>query len=113
MHKGSMILFFTLAIAFAGSAAHALIGLNQCGQGTAPPAGLRCGTDELLLGYRDAAGPCLWVCCPPNSDGRTYDCSGIPAASDSRLDLRNVRPQEWKGLFVPSPTLQRGGPGQE
>ncbi|ACH39866.1 hypothetical protein Gbem_2862 [Citrifermentans bemidjiense Bem] len=89
------------------SPAFALIGLNQCGPGTKPPVRMHCGQEELLLGYRDAAGPCLWVCCPPNSDGRTYDCSGDPTPSDFKLDLRNVRPRPWTGVFTPGSSFLR------
>lgn len=90
----------TLAFSTA-SPALALIGLNDCGPGTKPPTRIHCGQDELLLGYRDAAGACLWVCCPANGDGRTYDCSGDPTPSDFKLDLRTVRPRPWSGVFTP------------
>lgn len=90
----------TLAFSTA-SPAFALIGLNHCGPGTKPPMRMHCGQEELLLGYRDAAGACLWVCCPQNSDGRTYDCSGDPTPSDFKLDLRTVRPRPWSGVFTP------------
>ena len=85
----------------------ALRGLNQCGPGTSPPEGVRCRSDQLLLGYRNPAGACLWVCCPPNGDGESYDCSGEATPSDYRSDLRAVRPGAWSGGFVPHPSLQK------
>lgn len=90
----------TLSLSTA-SPALGVIGLNQCGPGTNPPKRMHCRQEELLLGYRDAAGACVWVCCPPNSDGRTYDCSAEPTASDFKLDLKNVRPRPWTGVFTP------------
>ncbi len=96
-----------LAFLSAASPGYALTGLNQCGPGTKPPTDMRCGHDELLLGYRDAAGACVWVCCPPNSDGKTYNCSGDPTPSDFRLDLRNVRPRPWQGIFAPGRSFQK------
>jgi len=89
-----------------GTPAHALIGLNQCGPGTGPPGGLHCSHDELLLGYRDATGACVWVCCPPNSDGKTYNCSGPTTPSD-KLDLGSVRPKAWPGLFSPGKAFEK------
>ncbi|MBJ6802560.1 hypothetical protein [Geomonas propionica] len=86
--------------------AHALIGVNLCGPGTSPPQGLRCGHEQLLLGYRDAAGACFWVCCPPNSDGETYDCSGDATPSQFKLDLRIVSPRPWRGIFIPGPAFE-------
>jgi hypothetical protein len=77
------------ALTLMASPAYALIGLNQCGVGSSPPAGMNCGHSDLLLGYRDASGRCAWVCCPPNSDG-TYNCTGPPTYSD-KLDLGKVR----------------------
>lgn len=88
-------------LALSTAPAFALIGLNDCGPGTRPPMRMHCGQEELLLGYRDAGGACLWVCCPVNSDGRTYDCSGDPTPSDFKLDLRTVRPRPWSGVFTP------------
>lgn len=115
MRPFSQILSIALTFS-AASTALALTGLNQCGPGTNPPKGMRCAQDELLLGYRDAAGACLWVCCPPNGDGRTYDCSGEPTASDFKLDLRSVRPRPWTGVFTPgggSDTGRTAKPGEE
>lgn len=106
-HSPALPGLVALAFLSAASPGYALVGLNQCGPGTGPPAGMQCWHDELLLGYRDAAGACVWVCCPPNSDGKTYNCSGDPTASDFKLDLRNVRPGEWKGLFTPGPSFRR------
>lgn len=100
--RGYLLLLGIAPLAFSTpSPALASIGLNQCGAGIKPPRGMHCGQEELLLGYRDAAGACVWVCCPPNSDGRTYDCSAEPTASDFRLDLRSVRPRPWTGVFTP------------
>lgn len=102
----------TLAFFSAASPAIALIGLNQCGPGALPPDGMQCGHEELLLGYRDPAGACFWVCCPPNSDGMTYNCSGDPIPSDFKMDLRSVRPHEWKGMFIPGPGFERPAYGR-
>lgn len=82
--------------------ASALAGLNQCGPGLEPPPALRCRPDELLLGFRDPAGACVWACCPPNRDG-TYDCSGEAFPSDFKMDLRRVSPRPWHGVFTPEP----------
>lgn len=115
MRPFSLVLGIALTLSTA-STALALVGLNQCGPGTKQPPGMRCAQDELLLGYRDAAGACLWVCCPPNGDGRTYDCSGEPTASDYKLDLRSVRPRPWTGVFTPgggSDTGRAARPGEE
>ena len=87
--------FFVVGLALAvtaSSPAHALIGLNQCGAGNGPPPGMGCGHSDLLLGYRDASGRCAWVCCPPNSDHKTYNCTVNPPRYNFRLDLGNVRP---------------------
>lgn len=114
MSRWSIITLLTLtAAAFSGPSAHALIGVNHCGPGISPPDGLQCASDHLLLGYRDPSGPCHWVCCPPNSDGRTYDCSGAPTASDFKIDLRNVLPQEWQELFTPSAAPESAEPTRE
>jgi hypothetical protein len=102
-----VIALVTLSLTFASYPALALIGVNQCGVGTKPPAGMHCGHDELLLGYRDAAGACVWVCCPPNSDGKTYNCSGDPTPSDFKLDLREVYPRGWRAIFTPAPSFER------
>jgi len=97
-----------LAVALLTAApAHALIGLNQCGAGAFPPAGIHCGHDDLLLGYRNAPGACVWVCCPPNSDGQTYNCSAEPTPSDYKLDLEKVWPRPWKGVFTPGTTFEK------
>ena len=101
MRKVLLLLCTATFFLSTASPALAVIGLNQCGPGTSPPKGMRCHQEELLLGYRDASGPCVWVCCPPNSDGRTYDCSAEPTASDFKLDLRNIRPRPWSGVFTP------------
>ena len=103
----SILGLIVLALSSTTSPAHALIGLNQCGVGTKPPAGIHCGHDQLLFGYRDATGACLWVCCPPNSDGKSYDCSGAPTPSDYKMDLRNVQVAPWKGVFTPGPAFER------
>ncbi|QXE92617.1 hypothetical protein KP001_08910 [Geomonas subterranea] len=103
----STVLRIALIAVFLAPPAHALIGVNQCGPGTKPPAGIRCGHDQLLLGYRDAAGTCVWACCPPNSDGQTYDCSAEPAPSDFKLDLRSVAPKPWRGVFTPAPSFEK------
>jgi len=95
----------SLALGLIAFPAHALIGLNQCGPGTKPPTGMHCGHDELFLGYRNASGACVWVCCPPNSDGKTYNCSGEPTPSD-KLDLGTIRPRQWSGVFTPLRALE-------
>lgn len=102
----------TLTYTSIPSTGYALIGLNQCGPGTKPPTGMHCGHDELLLGYRDAAGACVWVCCPPNSDGKTYNCSGDPTPSDFKMDLRSVRAKPWKGSFTPGPSFEKQDAGE-
>lgn len=108
MRKTSLIPgMLVSALACTTLPAHALIGLNQCGVGTKPPAGLHCGHDELLLGYRNAAGACVWICCPPNSDGKTYNCSGEPTPSDSKLDLRNIRAKPPTSIFTPEAPPRR------
>lgn len=89
------------------SSGYALTGLNQCGPGIAPPSGLRCSRSQLLLGYRNAAGACLWVCCTPNSDGITYDCSGAPTPSDYKMDLRKVQPRPWRSIFIAPPVIEK------
>ena len=102
MHKPSPMLgMLVSALAYMAVPAHALIGLNQCGVGTKPPVGMHCGHDELFLGYRNAAGVCVWICCPPNSDGKTYNCSGEPTPSD-KLDLRNIRAKVPTAIFTPA-----------
>lgn len=90
----------------------ALIGVNQCGPGTKPPIGMHCGHEELLLGYRNASGACVWVCCPPNSDGKTYNCSGEPTPSDFKLDLSKVRAKPWKPVFTPGREFERPDEGK-
>lgn len=101
----SVLCFSAVALCTMASPVHALIGLNQCGPGTYPPE-MRCGRNDLLLGYRDPAGACVWVCCPPNGDARTYNCSGPPTPSDFQLDLRSVEPKAWKGTFTPGPAFE-------
>jgi hypothetical protein len=46
---------------------------NRCGVWDRPPGPLICLDDELLLGFRNINGMCVWRCCPPNGNG-TYDC---------------------------------------
>ena len=104
--KAALPILLTIASFSAVLPAHALIGLNQCGAGTRPPVGMHCGHDNLLLGYRDATGACVWVCCPPNSDGSTYNCSGPATPSDVKLDLGRVPAKQWKEIFKPGPSYE-------
>jgi hypothetical protein len=64
----------------------ALIIKSTCGTGQT--SSLRCGHDELKLGYIDRFGACVWVCCRPNSDGRTYNCTGDPSPSDRLAGIK-------------------------
>ncbi|TSK08640.1 MAG: hypothetical protein FPO08_04880 [Geobacter sp.] len=108
MHRIARSALLTVIVLSAFTAnGYALTGLNQCGPGIAPPLGLRCSRNQLLLGYRNAAGACLWVCCTPNSDGRTYDCSGDPVPSDYKMDLRKVQPRPWKNIFNVPPVFEK------
>lgn len=104
------IALVTLSLAPLATPVNALIGVNHCGVGTRPPTGMQCGRDELLLGFRDAAGACFWVCCPPNSDGKSYNCSGDPTPSDFKLNLREVAPGAWRGVFTPGPSFEKTDP---
>jgi hypothetical protein len=67
--------------------AQALIGLNQCGAGSAVPVGLHCPHDNLLLGYRDASGRCAWVCRPPLDLGKILPRS---EGGSSRASVRRI-----------------------
>lgn len=108
MHRlaRSALLTVVTLPAFA-STGHTLTGLNQCGPGISPPAGLRCTRTLLLLGYRNAAGACLWVCCRPNSDGVTYDCSADPTPADYKMDLRKVQPRAWRSTSMGAPPIEK------
>lgn len=103
--RNALVTVITLSV-FA-SKGHALTGLNQCGPGIAPPAGLLCSRTQLLLGYRNAAGACFWVCCTSNNDGSTYDCSGDPTPSDYKMDLRKIQPRPWRGTFTVPPVFEK------
>ncbi len=108
MHRIARTAFMTFITLLAvTSNGHTQIGLNQCGPGIAPPSGMRCNRNQLLLGYRNPAGACLWVCCKPNSDGETYDCSDAPTPSDYKMDLHKVQPRPWRSIFTVPPVLEK------
>jgi len=73
-----------------------------------PPPDKKCpGSNDLILGVRTASG-CEWLCCPPNNDGKTYDCSKRqgPTAASRLKGLRYVSPSG-----APPLTQQPPAPG--
>jgi hypothetical protein len=51
--------------------------MDQCNQTSGDGQGHSCpGANDLLIRFKYADGTCGdWICCPPNPDGKTYDCA--------------------------------------
>ena len=107
MHRIARTALVAVILSAFSANGHALTGLNQCGPGIGPPLGLRCSRNQLLLGYRNAAGARLWVCCSPNGDGETFDCSGDATPADYGMNLRKVQPRPWKSIFIVPPVFEK------
>jgi hypothetical protein len=67
---------------------------DQCNQTSGDGQGHSCpGPDDLLIRPKYADGTCGdWMCCPPNPDGKTYDCAHATNPTRSAVGgvLRNL-----------------------
>ena len=78
----------------AASADAAPIIRDMCNQTSGDGQGHTCaGPDDLLLRPKYEDGTCGdWMCCAPNSDGRTYDCSNPTNPTSAAIGvLRGLR----------------------
>ena len=78
---------------------------DQCNQTSGDGQGHSCpGPNDLLIRPKYADGKCGdWMCCPPNPDGKTYDCAH--ATNPTRSAISGV----LKNLMGPRATV--GDPG--
>ena len=100
---------------------------DQCNQTSGDGQGHSCpGPNDLLIRPKYPDGTCGdWMCCPPNPDGKTYDCAHATNPTSSVISgaLRNLlgpratvlEPGRTPGLRNPSvfsgpnaPILRRG-----
>jgi hypothetical protein len=128
IHIGCVIglaAFFTME---AATPAHAVpIIRDQCNQTSGDGQGHSCpGPNDLLIRPKYPDGTCGdWMCCPPNPDGKTYDCAHATNPTSSVISgvLKNflgpratvLEPGRTPGVKTPgifsgpnAPILRRG-----
>jgi hypothetical protein len=104
------ILSFTAAVCLMGITAPTeatLVIRDQCNQTSGDGQGHSCpGANDLLIRPRYENGTCGdWMCCPPNPDGKTYDCAHATNPTSS------VVSGVLKNLLGPRATVINPGTG--
>lgn len=101
---------FMLAGFVAPAGAKPAVIRDQCNQTSGDGQGHDCaGANDLLIRPQYSDGSCGdWICCPPNPDGQTYDCTKATnptrgAVKDILQGLKNHHPDLRLDEVKPQP----------